>query len=98
MDIHLRDLLISLKYLDYSFTNPLELRHEADGPVIGKAELCKKKDRLHVDLLIESRVDYLVLFPRLAVDVINKKIGYVFLSKLQPIDPEVAIIKKQVNP
>jgi hypothetical protein len=97
MDIHLRELLISLKYTDFSFDNPLELRHEADGPVIGKAELCKKKDRLLVDLLIQTHLDYLPLFPRLAVDAINRKIGYVFLSKLQPIDPEVLIIRKQVN-
>ncbi len=96
MDIHIRDLLISLTHVDFSSDNPLELRLEADGPIIGSAELCKKKDQLFADLLIEKHVDYLSMFPRVGVDVINKKIGYVFLSRQNPVDSEVKIIKEQV--
>jgi hypothetical protein len=97
MDIHIRNLLISLIHVDFSFDNPLELRLEADGLIVGSAELCKKKGQLFADILIEKHVDYLSMFPRLGVDVINKRIGYVFLSQQNPIDSEVKIIKEQMK-
>ena len=97
MDIHIRDLLVSVKHSDFSFNNPLELRLESDGAIIGKAELNKKKGELFADLRIETHVNYLSMFPRLGVDAINKTIGYVFLSQQYPVDQEVKIIKEQMQ-
>jgi hypothetical protein len=97
MDLHFRSILVSLHYTDFTYQNPLPLKHEAGGPVIGKAELHDEKKKLFVNLSIEQHLDYLPLYPRLAVDVLNKQVGYVFLSKEKPLDEEVRILKEQIE-
>lgn len=97
MELHFKDLLISIKFSDYSFQNPVELRLGEDGPPVGFAYLCEKKDRLLGDLVINQHVDYLETYPRVAINATAKQIGHVFLSEQLPIDPEVKKLKEQIS-
>ena len=96
MEVHFQNILAGVKFSDYSFQNPVELRLEAGGPVVGSATLEKRKNQLFADIVLTGRVDYLEMYPRLAIDAGTKQIGYVFLSKDLPIDPEVKILKDQI--
>ena len=97
MELHFRDILISIKFNDYSFQNPVDLKYEENGPVIGSVTLREKKKQLLGDLVINQRVDYMDAYPRVAIDAATKQIGYIFLSKNLPIDPEVKTLKEQIS-
>jgi hypothetical protein len=97
MEVHFRDILVSLKFNDYSFTNPVPVKWNQDGEVIGSATLKVEKKKLYADLVIQDHIKYNNVYPHLAVDVISQSIGFVFLDQNKGIDPEVEPLTAQLS-
>lgn len=98
MEVHLRDILISRRFADFSFANPVPIKWNQDGIVVGAANLKSEKDNLIADLVIQDHIKYEGIYPHLAVDVISKTIGYLYLSENKSIDADVKPLKEQLLP
>lgn len=96
MEVHFRDILVSLKFTDFSYNNPLPVKWNEAGDTIGSANLKEEKHQLLADLVIQDHIKYENIYPHLAVDVINKTIGFIYLSENKSIDPEVKPLKEQL--
>ena len=96
MEIHFRDILISQRFADFSFTNPVPLRWEQDGEIVGSAFLKAKKKELYANLILNQRIEYSGVWPHVAIDAVGQVIGYIFLSKTRSIDPAVLPLTDQL--
>lgn len=96
MEMHFRDLLISIKFPQFSFQNPVDLKWNEDGPVIGSAILRVEKNKIYADIIINEHVAYIDAYPHVAINVAHETIGYVYLSKNKGIDPEIRPLKDQL--
>jgi len=96
MDVHFRDILVCLKFSDFSFNNPLPVKWNHDGEVVGTASLKVEKKKIYADLVIQDHIKYNDVYPHLAVDTLSKTIGFIYLDENKSIDPEVEPLKQQL--
>ena len=95
MEIHFRDILVSLRFTDFSFESPVPLKWGEDGPIVGSAFLWVEKKGMYADLVVNERIEYLETWPHVAIDPVSSVIGYIFLSKSRNIDLEIPSLKEQ---
>lgn len=96
MEVHYRDILISLKFSDFSFNNPVPIKWNHDGDVVGSAILKTEKSKLYADLIIQGHIKYKDVYPHLAIDAVSKSIGFVYLDQNKAMDPEVEPLTQQL--
>lgn len=96
MEIHFRDILVSLRFTDFSFNNPVPLKWGEDGNLVGSAVLRVEKKKLYADLILNERINYTNAWLHVAIDAVSQVIGYVFLSHTRNIDLEIPSLTEQV--